>query len=178
MEDARHDLANRADAVGEFLLVDHSRETPVAGWPGRRQIQEMSDNALPNARERIARELFEHIVQAMNTFFGQDQRHGRVLLGQAFHPRHVHEVDRAVSQRLHEYGSRPPNERGRTEQAAAPNVAHRHLAAVTGVHIYTEKPTNHDREPFRIGLGVDRGATEDIEGLAIGREPFHGVDGQ
>ena len=134
----------------------------------------MADNTLSNGGEGVSRKHFEDIVQTVNALFGQHPCHRRILSCQPFHVCHVHEIQRAVRQRLNEDRCRPGDKRGRTEQAAASHVAHGHLPPIARVHVHTNKPTNDDRDPFYICLGVDDSASQDIDQRATGRETLRG----
>jgi hypothetical protein len=70
------------------------------------------------------------------------------------------------------------DECGRTEQAAAPDVADRDLTAVAGVHVHAEKPANDHPETFRLRLGIHRDACEDLDQPANRRERRHRPAGQ
>ena len=175
MEDARDDLSNRSNAVGELLLVDEGCEAPVTSRSRRGQIQQVANDALPNGRKRVSSKFFEDVVQTVDRFLGKDPGHGGVLSGYALHSRHVHEVRDAISQRLYEDRRRTADECGRTQQAADANVADGDLTAVARVHVHAEQPSNDDPEALYLRFGVDRGACRDIRKGAARRETLHGV---
>jgi hypothetical protein len=138
----------------------------------------MADYALPDSCEGVSRELFEDIVQTADGLLGEHPGHGRILSGEALHPRDVHEVHRAVRQCLHEDRRRTRDERGRTEQVAAPNVADRDLAAVAREHVHAEQPSDEYPEALCIRLFVDGHAHGNVELPAGGRETLHRLDGK
>ncbi len=144
MEDARHDLSNRSNAVGELLLVDEGCEAPITSRSRGGQIQQMANDALPNRGKGVSSEFFEDVVQAVNAFFGKDPGHSGVFSGYALHARHVHEVHRAICQRLHEHGRGTADECGRTQQAARPNVPDGDLTAVARVHVDAKQSSDDD----------------------------------
>lgn len=178
MEDSRHDLSNRSDAVGKVLLAGERRETTIGGRPRRGQVQKMPDEALPDRCEGVTRELLEDIIQTADRFLGEHTGHSRVLADGALHSQDIHEIHRTVSQRLYEDRCGTGDQRRRTEHVTASNVADGDLAAVAGEHVHAEKPSHHDPEALGVRLLVDGCACGDIELTAGGREMLHGLDRQ
>jgi hypothetical protein len=70
-ENSGHNFADRPHAVGEILLTHEGRQT--TDWPrsSRCQIEKMASNSLANRSERVACELLEDVVEAMDRFLGE-----------------------------------------------------------------------------------------------------------
>jgi len=65
-EYTRHHFAHRSDAVGEILLAHARRQLAGGRIPSCGEIEQVPRDPLANRRERVARELFEHVIQAVN----------------------------------------------------------------------------------------------------------------
>ena len=114
----------------------------------------MACDALPNRREGVSRELFEHVVQAMNRLLCERPRHRRIMVSRSFHASDIEEERGAGRHGLHEYRRGPPDERRNPQQSTGPYVSNGDLAAVAGIHIHAKQPLENDGQSFSVRFGV------------------------
>ena len=175
---ARHDFANRSHAVGEILLADEGRHTTGRRRAGRREIEKMAGHALANRCERVACELFEHVVEAMHGFLGECPRDCGIVTGGAFDARDVEEERGDGGNGLDEDGSGAPDQSWNTQETSGPHIADGHLPAVARVHVDANETAGDHCEGFGVGFRIDGVSGRTLGGPSADRQTFDRPDRQ
>jgi hypothetical protein len=155
-QDTCDNLSNRTHAVCQILLAHERGEPAVRGRARRRKVEEMACDSLPDRGERIAREFFEHVVQPMNRFFRERPRERRIVARGSRDALDIEKEGRYGYDRLHEDGCRSSDERRHTQKIPGPDVSHRDLPAVAGMHIDTKQTAHHNGQSLGVRFGVHR----------------------
>ena len=171
-QDPRDHLTNRADAICQILLTHDGGE--ATGGCGARcgKVEQMARDALADRGERIACQLFEHVIQAMNRFFRQDPGNRRIVAPRSFDAIEIEKEGSPRHKRLHEDGSRSADERRHTQKIASANISHGHLPTVARMHIHAKQTVQDDGQAFRVRFRVNSVARCELRDPPVFDERF------
>ena len=170
MEAAGHHLAHRPDRVGEILLAGVNDEV-VAG-AGRRQEEQLADQALANRQESLLGDVVKGPVELPDELLRAGAGDSRVCRQQGAERVHAKGHHERARHCLDAHGRRATHHQGQARHVATPRVSDGHLAPVSRGEEDAEQTLDDDYEARALVLAVDERAGRHVDPDRLGEQAF------